>query len=710
MNVQQIRDEIGKIDSLLSQVESDISKIEPDEVDITAMENEYSILISSLSNIPQSIPFDSLMEGEDNAPGPTAPDAFTFFGLVQAFIDDPIVIKVLAKLFTNVTGVTPTQLEDSLMYVERISDKTARALFIHSIIDRMVEKISVMNPASLGLACQLLLKHGGDLCNESLRNLIEDGCEIPFFLKIEIAFYLVNQASNASPESLRGLDLLLDESALFIEKLDSCVVSNRVCMQLIHLFVFKNRVVPNADKYIEKSVLQAGRRDDVHFLVIEISRMSHQQVNVATLSVVFDKLLSSSIPVYEVPGALSALIGLRLTSDRVLFDVVGIKKWISGISLKTVFVELVDFLIQTGDKSTGSSITRSIIERRDLYIDESSTDLLLKVLTLCAISSVGAGTIIPESIILLKKYSANFKTSELLNILFTVLLPSFEYSYSNGEIGETFKECIDHERVSQVLSLMGYEPDDSVMRTKTMVEGIFVDVCFPVQKVSILIERNAIYNVSGKQFGVVGMTNLKANILAHKKGYKVIIIVPQLYPDNKSLVNLLSGPLARISANSIFEFSEMISEIPRDNQKFKKIDINSTDRIDIGKFLLHVLKNSIHSQEISFTNLHSGDQFLTNLFLEFLSSYVVRSKDDIRIHFSRANFSTGAVNKLVESLNGIGNASNGFGVIDLKLGISDEQARSVVEDFIRLHPNSLIRVAIGGGPSGTNDKNVVFIA
>lgn len=742
MNVQQIRDELTKIDALLVQVESDITKARTDQLDDpSAIEKEYLTIISSLSNIPPSTPFGALGSGDtemvDESSAVAAPDAFTFFGLVQAFVDDAVVIKCLASVFGDVTGVTPTQLEDSLAIVERVSDANSRAHLLNAIVKRIAVQARDGSHAQIvSAACQLLAKQPGEI-NMSLVELASawsaDGLDVPLHAKLELGVFLSAVYGNHADIG-KFIDTVVEEAVSAVEAGSSSAVSLRVAFQILRLMsrTGKSVVIPTWINYLEKCLLVSSdntgaltRPTHLHCLVIEVAHhelLSHSGLR----NMIIEKLTTSTgIPsAVEVEGTLDALLAMRATSDKVMSDIVAIKKRISGISSRSHLVELVHFLIETGDKSTGSVITRSIMDRRDLYIPtevEPDVSLLVSVLHLAAISSTVSGTIIPESIILLKKYSQAviaFLTQqgriELVHQLFAVLLPTVDLTSMDIPVVapvDSFEASADTDRVIRVLGLLGHSSVASresgdAFTVCASVDGLITDIAFIEEKICILIEQEAIYSVSGKHYAVTGPTNLKANILAHKKGFKVIIVVPQMYPDDKSLLNLLTSPLSKVSVNAVISVDSGAAIELVNNQKVQKIELKTKSEVEIARALFHILRSSVHVQHLSFPGVVAGNHFLTQVLSEFLATYIVKFKHDLRVDILDSRFAVDSVLKVLESVNSAGNASAGFGAMELRIACPEVAA--VMETFNNMHRNSVVRVALD--VPQTPEKNTIYLS
>ena len=729
MDVKQIRDEIAKIDSLLIAVESELEKIKPEDPPVEEIEAEYLAILSALSNAPPTAPFASLGETEGGLDSPTsaagAPDAFTFFGLLQAFIDDPTVVKCLAEVFAKVEGVTPTQLEDSLAMADRVADEPTKCELVDSITARIVNETiegKLTNHAIIATCCLMAGKRTDAPASPSLLRLLDfpdETAEFPYFVKLELAHYVSN-FSHTNIQPYIGF-LLNSIASTKLPDTDS-LISPRMCWQLLHLIRESHVDVPTAQlmAYVERCIGKVvptipghvKQPTDLHNLVIEASRVD--SLDSASLwTALVERLISTpgAVAAFEVPGTLAALASKKIYSDALLSNLTAVKKRISTIQSAEQLSEFVDYLVLVGDKSTGASVTRSVLERRDLYIPGDVADvgsLLVSVLELSVISSTETGTIIPESILLLRKFAkpilefliSNNQT-EKIHLLFQVLLPSVDVAGLGVAIPSPRQPRVPHPdmaRVVRCLEILGFTTSSESAPELTLmasVDGVEVDCAFLNHKICILVESSSVLNVTAKRHTVSGLTALRANLLSQRKGFKVIIVIPELYPDDKALVGLLTDPLRRVPINSVVEFTNVSSMKLNVNQRLATLRVNSTNLVEVAKVLFLLLKHSITVHHIAFTQLVCGEIFMNQVFSDFLSTFVVKNKIDLLIDVAHGIFSTDSVLKLVEALNSVGNASGGIGSSELRLGLSHADRSEICDIFTSHHPNSLIKVVAG---------------
>jgi hypothetical protein len=333
-------------------------------------------------------------------------------------------------------------------------------------------------------------------------------------------------------------------------------------------------------------------------------------------------------------------------------------------------------------------------------------------LELAAIASIDSGTIIPDAILLFKKHfdslSQCFSSSTLCAVS-QVLLPSLcpsmakscDFVMADGHV----------DRIKKCLEILGYMEDGSLLVGNGSIDGICVDFVFPAHKTCIMIERESVYNVSSKKASVSGKTAMIANIMAQRKGWKVIVVIPELYTDDKSLISLLGEPLKRIPINSDIIFDGELSNISP-NQKIRSLKSQTGSLVDLGKLVFHILRNSVTVQSIVVANLVCGDQAFNLLLNEFLATYVVKHKSDLTIYVdSPGRLSAEAVVKLVEGLNFSGNASGGLGQINLRIGTCEEVRKSVVAWWSEAHTSSPIKL-IDGSVAGSPypSSNVIILS
>ena len=754
MDVKTIRDEIAKIDVLLSSVETEIQKITPEiEPDPQLMEQEYMLLLSALSTAggQPGRPFQSL-EADDEGDFDSSSsglDAFTFFGLLQAFIEDPLVLTCLAKQFSSVVGVTPTQLEDSLVIAERISDPAAQRSILLSIIDRIVAEIekgkSISNFEIVASVCQRASLLGQSFPNPSLLRLLETrGWENwPLFVQIELAHYFephVKKLRIARMFTSCVVDSVVGEDGSQLER-NIYLHSPRTCFQLLDLIgpdktmIEHEKIIAFIEKCVSRTALpipgQTRLASDWHSLVIRMARINflNKDPQLPVWTSVVDRLTAGGTPpAFEVSGTLRALSHVGLTNEGLFSNLVAFKKRITAPDLsREDFSEIVHHLILAGDRSTGSAVSKAILERRDLFIPTSDADdheevcsLLAHVVLLAAVASVESGSIIPESILILKKFSPQIwrsvKDPDLFVCMMQLLLPSTDAESIMGPQSArptpSLGEKDGTERVKNALNMVGFstEAPHSELVSLMRIEGLHVDFAFPSHRIAILVDHSALFNTTSKKHVVSGTIALKANILTQRKGFKVIVIVPQMYPDERSLVSLLADPLRRVAPNAVVIFDSMDRCKLSLNQRVKSFASVTSSFVELARVLYLVLKYSVQVNEFRFENLVCGDQFINLVFAEFLPTYVVKHKHDILVECSASAISSDGLLKLVEALNAAGNASNGFGRIWLKFGVSQDVKDFVLSTWSQTHPKSIIRLADSADRHRDSlDSNVIYI-
>ena len=751
MDVKTIRDEISKIDGLLASVEADIRRISPEEEpDPKLIENEYTILLSALSTAGQPTSAFQSLEDDDvklKQQSVVGLDAFTFFGLLQAFIEDPIVLKCLSKQFSSVVGVTPTQLEDSLDIAERITDLGAQRIVLVSIIDRIVTEIEsgkISNFSIVASVCQRasLLKEPEP--NASLVRLLQTrGWENwPLFVQIELAYYFHPFVSKAQGPNIMKMftccvvDSVVGEDGSQLER-NTLLHSPRTCYQLLDLVKCVGRPGVTPEKniaYIEKCVSrnslgipgQARLASDWHCLVVRMAETSFLQ-NDASLPVwanAVERLVTSS-SVFENFGTLSALTAVQITNESIFSNLVAFKKRISSPDLtREELEEIVDHLVIAGDRSTGSALSKAILERRDLFLPSSGTlesfALVAKIVLLAAVASVESGTIIPESILILKKFASQILSSikdvNIFICLMQLLLPSTDVENLIGQSlpapSLTTPMSESAERVKKALHAVGFsiEAPNCELLCNGRIEGIHADFVFNAHRIAILVDQEAFFSTSSKRYVVSGPMALKANILTQRKGFKVIVIVPAQYPDEKSLVSLLAEPLRKMQPNSIVIFNSMDECKLSLNQRIKNFVSVTSSFVEIARVLYMILKCSVQVSEFRFENVFFGDRFINLIFCEFLSTYLVKHKHDIVIACSSScKVSSEGLLKLVEALNASGNASNGFGSISFKIRLEQDIKDYVIARWNETHLNSVIKLVDSGNSMQIFDANVIYI-
>jgi hypothetical protein len=721
MDVKQIRDEITKIDSLLVQVESDIKKCAPIEVPREVMESEYMALLSALgSGSVRHTPFASLEDEPMAGESVGGLDAFTFFGLIQAFLDDGIVLSCLAKSLHAVVGVTCTQLEDSLVTIDRISDEGARREILLAVIDRIISDIDKIGPELIAICCQRL----GSAFHASMLRLLElPGWELwPLYVQIEMAFYLHIHAEK-SPLISRFVDCVVESAVgangIQLER-NTKLHTPRTAFQLLSLIRSNDNVrsvIPVATifSFVERSAKSQVQHpvrqpSDIHRLCIELASWEPQDVTAPAWQAVAEKLGSSSIPVFEVAGTLRALERIRLVSDNLFSNILSVKKKIGSMTDRSELDELVSYLITVGDKSSGSAVTKFILEKREIFMEYSP--LLAKIVELAAISSVESGTIIPEAILLFRKHHEDLKEhlGDKYYAVCQLLMPS-------QPVGTDFvmppspDSSMSKSRIQKCLETLGFSPDGLVLVSDYSVDGLEVDFAFPAHKTCIIIERESIFNVGTKRAGVCGFTAMKANIMAQRKSWKVIVVIPELYLDDKSLIGLLGEPLRRIpvNANLVFHSSESLNLTQ--NQRINVIETRTNSIVELARLFFAILRASVSVGSIVINDLVCGDHCISLALTEFLTTYVIKHKTDLTVRAERpGTVSVDVLAKLLDAMYHAGSSSGGFGIMDLQFGLPEETRTTVVQAWMESHPTSAMKLMDGAGPRTTDSSNVIFIS
>lgn len=673
MEVKPIRDEIAKIDAMLLSIDEELATLNDEPEDMQIVEAEYMGILSALSNAPlttPAAPFSALMMDMDTPPNQPSNciilDAFTFFGLIQAFSEDESVMKCMCKIFPSVYGVTITQLEDSLLLIDRISSKQIRSEFVEALLGRVIVELNEheSSDSRKKSALLLIIAKCCDMTNLKTQMLTglfhHDGFpDWPIGVKIQIAY--------SAKDGIGKSDLcnFLDS---VVEKLDT--IETKWVWQLVEMAI-EAAHVDSIMKLISPSLISKSTSgpSDVHRLIISLEKLTKFiDVPMNVWQSVVDKLTQSPgmLPVYEIEGTLTALSAVRVSSDMFFQNINTFKKKIAETSKKHFF-EIVNFLVLTGDKSPLSIVTKTIMERRDLFVSEHEIDRLISVLLLSIVTSLESGSVIPESILLLKKFSSqivafmesNREKTEIIACLFSVLLPSntaivFPSVSSLPEIPALMK-------VESVLELLGHKVDNETVLKNYLIDSIVADYAIPPEKLAIVVERWSVYNCTLNRPTLCGPTALKVNVLATRKNFKVVVVIPELYTEEKSLIQLLSDPIRRLPLTSmnttlVVNDEQVISSLQH-NQRIGRVEFgNNLGVVDIAKFLFAVLRSQVCVAYFDFSSTTCGisDQFITLLMTEFISSYVIRQKLNGTVFDFRncPNVTASGLGRLVESTNG----------------------------------------------------------
>ena len=730
MDVKQIRDEIVKIDSLLLAVEEDLKRFQPAEQpdDSEAVEAEYALLLSSLSS---SSPFETLME-ETEPQSPPVPDAFTFFGLIQAFMEDGKVLKCLCAIFDQISSVTLTQLEDTLTMVPRLEDLTSRNLLLDCVVRRMCREMAegrVRGTDALVEACRLLREYGvvGHEAVLALANSVgvDQLTSWAPHVHAEVASYVI---FGQKCERCVYLEKVGPALAAQLEESD-LVAAPRIISQTMGILAYIGETVPNAvwvaaaERSLRAQQLPVGfsrRSTDLHHLAIALADSNLESRTVWT---VLAERLSQSLPLFEVPGTVAAFTKMNCTFESLFGNIAAFRKRVQAITVPSDLVELADHLILAGDKSTGSVITRTLMERRDSYVpvsedaeDVKHVDLLTRVLLASVVASVDSGTVIPEAILLLRKFQKPISAllegkQEELALLFHVLLPA-----ATPALHPTLHPAIPsqphpiHARIEKVLDILGFSsahPDSLLERNHVLEGGLTVDFAFPEFKTGVVVEPNAVALLSAKRNVLRGMTALKVNVLVQRKGWKIVLVVPEMHPDDKSLTSLLSEPLKKVPINSVLEFRSMEGMTLNIAQRIRQLRITCSSLVEIAKFLFLILKYSIVVQEFAF-EVRLTDQFLNLVFADFLSTYLVKNKAGLRLVLTKNVFSAEAVLKMLEAVNAIAGNSGGIGTLELDLGRKGLEPDDLVSEWNKATRVVALRTT-DSSMITEDDRNVVLL-
>ena len=677
MEVKPIRDEIAKIDAMLQSIDAELETLreEPEEMEI--VESEYMGILGALSNAPISnnsptcaAPFSALMMELDSPHQSTSPiilDAFTFFGLIQAFSEDESVMKCLCQIFPSVYGVTTTQLEDSLLLIDRIRSKTIRSEFVESLLGRVVVELNESDSRKKSALLTIIAKCC-DMTAITKSTILSDlfnhveFSEWPIGVKIQIGF--------SAREKISKSDL-----AKFIDSIIPSLetsVETKWLSQLVEMAIIADNV-KGVEKLVSSTTIQKSTcgPSDVHKLVISLGKLSTlTEVPVSVWQTAVEKLTGSAgmLPVYEIEGTLAALSAARVSSDLFFQNTNTFKKKINEIS-KCQFFEIVNFLVQTGDKSPLSIVTKTIMERRDMFVSDNM-DQLISVLLLSVVTSLESGSVIPESILLLKKFSPqiisymelNREKSEIIACLFAVLLPST--TSINFPQVDRLPAIPAQARVESVLDLLGHRLDNEILLSNYSVDSLVADYAIPSEKLAIVIERFSVFNCSLNRATLCGPTALKVNVLATRKNFKVVVVIPELYSDDKSLIQLLGDPLRRLPLTCMntelvvtdSPIDSVISSLQHSQRIGRVVFGKDLGVVDIAKFLFAVLRTPVCVGHFDFSSTTCGisDQFITLLLTEFISSYVIRQRLAGTV-FNFRNCPTvtaSGIGRLIESANG----------------------------------------------------------
>ena len=673
MDVKQIREEISKIDSLLLQVDEDL-KLKEDPIPDSVIESEYDVLLSSLSGV------DAL-------------DAFTFFGLLQAFYaQDFLVLKCLCKVFSEVENVTSTQLEEVLLLVNKLDDLKSAEMLLRAAVDRIV-----LSPTEFLIieSCRLLKKLR--LTHPGLIVLVDDVVNTKWSLEVymEVATY-----SDYTPAPFfKKVCGLVEMNMVSIE---SAPWSIRTCWQAIEILSKNGRLVESLDlcallmAIIEKALthysLPPTHDVDLHQLAISLSSndLSNKQVWM---------LISEKIScVFQVSKTVSAFTKIGITIDGMFSNLLQFKKRVAEISSASDLEEFADHLILFGDKSTGTSVVKTIMERRDLYVPPTGdTKLLEKILLASVVASVDSGTVIPDSILLFRKFQNLMQLdTEHLGLLMHVLLPSTAPT-DTPTSSFTLVSSV-HEKIEKVLTILGFE--NTLQRGKDE-NGLSIDFAFLDQKIGLLIQPTEVYVISGSKARPVcaGLLALKANILVQRKGWRIVVLLPNMCIDDKSLMSLLTDSLKSVQFRNVFELTDSTDHAELHiSQRIHDLRIKTVSLIEMAKFMFLVLKYCVVVNEFHF-EISLNDQFLNLFFADFISTYLVRHhRTNISLYFVQNEFSHDAVLKLLDGINTTAVGVLGFGINSIQIALGSKFDKETLQAEWAKDSSKIVKIATLNSP------------
>jgi hypothetical protein len=220
MEVKQIREEIAKIDSMLTVIDSEIAsglnRSESIDEDEKIIKQEYMCILNSLSGGTGTLLSGTGLNGSFSAF--IGLDAFTYFGLIQAFSEDEIVMECLSEIFLSVQGVTMTQMEDFLILIEKMTNNNIKFKMSIALINKILIDLDINNVEKIeenkkinskniygliiGRCCEMLNNSYVDdnntennlfeindfLINQIIENIKRS--EWPLYIEIEIFFFL----------------------------------------------------------------------------------------------------------------------------------------------------------------------------------------------------------------------------------------------------------------------------------------------------------------------------------------------------------------------------------------------------------------------------------------------------------------------------------------------------------------------------------------
>ena len=664
----------------------------------TTLTSEYQSVLDSLSAPPRKRPFPGLLGSQTQE---TAPDAFLFMSLMQASAADEIALKAVCRKLPFVHNLSAHHAEELLQIVPRTpSNGTARGEFLRALIFRFQQEIlagSWTRTGSLFSAVAVVLQAELELAGSPVKSIPDNFC-IPFKLLAEVIDILAKEAYSKLgtwPATQQSEVALLigtvagsvdheavsrDESlpasflpgcAYYLSHLLNWLQTNsyneelyspKVIWQILgalrkgRLPVSANlasQLTVSAERAISKPLVGSTRSStDLHLMAIELAAIRARGTG-SLWSTLVEKLAHGSPAIFEVSGTLTACVGMGYTHDQLMSNMVAFKRFLSRAT-PAEFSEIAETMAICGEKNVAT--LRSLFDRKE-YLE--IPQVAWAIVGACAVYAANEGNAIPDSIIALKKTdtdgNSQFISAERKQLIYVGLQPGGAQQQAIPELNR--KQSVASEKLNALLTLLGYTDAE----LSYVSEGLVIDVAFPAHRIAILVESEALYNVSHKRHQARGWTTLKGFAL-NRKGWKVVTFVPESFQDEKAMISYMTENLKKIPYSATLKLAT-IDDAKKLNvgQRLRNLVIRDLSLVDIAKVLLHMLRSNITVDVLDIADCGLSD-YATEVICEFVLTYLTKYPLS-RLDVSYNCLSDSFLQRLLHSLKSLTGANRSLEVV-----------------------------------------------
>jgi len=697
-----LRDELARLQAELLEAtaEEAAARAEFDELSDRMVFDEYCTILGSLAPPRQprtKRPFARLLQGSGDEFDSTedAPDAFSFMSLMQASTGNEVSLRVLAAKLPHVHALSSHNMEELLQLAPRLPPAgEGRWAVLTAMACRLNREVlkgrwTVTCEILSGVATVYLGAESQNFSSEVLADLVDllarEGQlrmgTMPAAQQAELAYFVGKHGAGFQSATAYLQSLM---QWLGLNSYNEDLYSPRVIWQMIGgLRLGRQQVSPNlasqltvtAERAITKPLLQKASTD-LHLLAIELSEIRARGTG-SLWSTLVEKLTHGAPAIFEVPNTLNACISMGYTHDNLVSsNPSALKKHLGKITRPADLVEIARAFYLSGEKN--AAVCKILFDRRDLL--DVSPECSWAVLAAAAVAS--EGTAIPEGLLMLRKLEnspdfleASSVCAERKLIVTLALLPNSPQANALTAASaaepksQTVKPAV--ERLRGLLEMLGL----SDAELDAVADGVRVDACFTAHKTVVLVESDALYNVTPKRFQGSGITALKMALLL-RRGWKVVLFVSEQHTDDKAALTYLGDTLRKIphTATVCVSSPEDMKRLPN-GQKLKVLKLKDLAMVEVARFLLSVLRGSITIDVLDLSNLGMTD-YITEVICEFAVTYM--SKYPLaRVDLSGNLLTRGFLKRLLHSLKALGAVNRSVEVVVSENKMEEEEAELV---------------------------------